>query len=81
MLWNVSFSKFKIQDVLTTKALQSFHRQTAAFTDAVRTQFMQHAPYRCRVRQQPCGLSHAPVLVDRLELSRIQERVPICEVD
>ena len=42
---------------------------------------MQNAANCDRVSQQSCDLSHSTFIVDRIELSRVQHCVPICQVD
>lgn len=42
---------------------------------------MQDAADRDRIGQESRGLSHIPIVVDGLEVSRVQERIPVRHVD
>lgn len=42
---------------------------------------MQHTSNTHRICQHARNLPHTPITIDRLELARIHERIPICHVD
>lgn len=66
---------------LTAHALEALDGEPSSFTDVVGTEFMQHASDGDWVREHSRHLPHAPVMVDRFELSRVKKGIPIGHVD
>ena len=60
----------------TAEALESLRGHSSALTDVVRTQFIDDTGDSHGVSEKLCSLSHLPVLVERVEVSRVQVRIP-----
>ena len=64
----------------TTEALQTLRGHSATLANVVRTQFVDNTCNGHGVGEKLRSLSHLPVLVQRIEVSSVQVRVPTCHV-
>jgi hypothetical protein len=65
----------------TAKALETLWGHSATLANVVRTQLVDDTGNGHGVRQKLGGLTHLPVLVQRIEVSRVQVCIPTSHVD